>query len=133
MMLGQTWPRKRPPKENEQWSGKWSKKWSGKRSPDFEGEFIEMFPTDRLSIFDGIWAVPRHFFSTSQKKCLTGYFCVTFRADHFPQILFFIAPTWGRFWRILVFCKLSIFHIFFVCFLCIFCVCGPFWVRCSEV
>ena len=78
-------------------------KWSRKRSPDFEGEFIEMFPTDRLSIFGGIWAIPRHFFSTSQKKCLTGYFCVTFRADHFPQILFFTAPTWGRFWPILVF------------------------------
>ena len=97
-------------------------KLSRKRSPDCEGEFIEMFPTDRLSIFDGIWAVPRHFFSMSQKKCLTGYFCVTFRADHFPQILFFIAPTWGRFWPILVFCKNLIFRIFFVCFLCIFCV-----------
>ena len=65
------------------------------------------------------------FFSMSQKKCLSGYFCVTFRADHFPQIRFFIAPTWGRFWPIFVFGKFSNFRTFFVCFLCIFGVCGP--------
>ena len=104
------------------WPGKWSKKWSGKRSPDFEGEFIEMFPMDRLAIFDRFWVVLRHFFFDVSEKCLTGYFCVTFRADHFPQILFFIAPTWGRFWPILVFSKFFIFsHIlcmFFVYFLC---------------
>ena len=54
----------------------------------------------------------------SQKKCLSGYFCVTFCADHFPQIRFFIAPTWGRFWPIFVFGNFQIFaH-----FLCVFCV-----------
>ena len=52
----------------QEWSGKLSGKWSGKRSPDFEGEFIEMFPMDRLYIFDGIWAVPRHFFFDVSEK-----------------------------------------------------------------
>ena len=70
------------------------------------------------------------FFSTSQKKCLTGYFCVTFRADHFPQILFFIAPTWGRFWPILVFSIFLIFHTF-LCVFCVFFVC--MWPFLGEV
>ena len=103
------------------WSGKWSDKLSGKCSPDFEGEFIDMFPTDRLSIFDRFWVFLTHFFSMSQKKCLTSYLCVTFRADHFPQILFCIVPTWGRFWPILAFGKFASFCtciLFFVYFWC---------------
>ena len=59
-------------------------KYSEKCSPDCEGEFVDVFPTDRSSVFDGFWAVLRHFFSMSQKKCLTSYFCVTFRAGRPP-------------------------------------------------
>ena len=80
MSVGQPWLRKvtkHGPGNGHNIVRKWSgnvgqkndpTKWSGKCSPDFEGEFIEMFPTDRLSIFDGIWAVPRHiFFDVSEQ------------------------------------------------------------------
>ena len=60
----QTWSRKLSGK----WSAKLYKQLSGKCSPEFGGEFREMFPTDRLSIFDGIWAVPRHFFRCLRKN-----------------------------------------------------------------
>ena len=43
------------------------------------------------------------FFFDVSETCLTGYFCVTCCADHFPQLFVFIALTWGRFWPILVF------------------------------
>ena len=50
------------------WSGKWSEKLSGKCSPDFEGEFIEMFPMDCLATFDTFWVVLRHFFLDVSEK-----------------------------------------------------------------
>ena len=62
----------------EKWSGKWSKKWSGKCSPDFEGEFIEMFPIDRLSIFDGFRSIPRHFFFDVSEKMFDRLFLRNF-------------------------------------------------------
>ena len=58
--IDQKWPKEqRMVRKIDQ---RWSNKWSGKCSPDFEGEFIDMFPIDRLSIFDGIWTIPRHLF-----------------------------------------------------------------------
>ena len=69
-----------------------------------------------LADFDGFWVDPWHFFDDSEKW---GYFCVTFRADRFPQISFFKAPTWGRFWPIFVVGMFSVFsHVFYFLFVC---------------
>ena len=94
----------------------------------FSGIWRRIYRNASRRSFVHFWWFPFHsetLFSTTRNKCLTGYFCVTFRADHFPQIRFFIAPTWGRFWPIFVFGKFSNFRTFFMCFVCIFGVCGP--------
>ena len=67
-------------------------------------------------------AVPRSFVFDVSEKWLRGYFCITFRADQLPQILFFIAPIWGRFWPISVVGRCLIFRtrfLFFVYFWCL--------------
>ncbi len=42
--------------------GNLANEYSGKWSPDFEGEFIQTLPVNRLSIFDGFRPIPRYFF-----------------------------------------------------------------------
>ena len=47
---------------------KWYKKWSGQCSLDFEGEFVEMFPVDHVSICCSFWSIPRHLFRCLRKN-----------------------------------------------------------------
>ena len=80
--------------------------------PAFEGEFIKMFPINRLSILEGFRSNLRHVFSTRQKAWLTGYCWITCGADQFPRIIFCIAVTWCPFWPIRVSVNMCFFAVF---------------------
>ena len=42
------------------------------KAMDFESECVDMFPTDRLSIFDECLAFPRHFFFDGSEQMFEG-------------------------------------------------------------
>ena len=75
---------------SKKWSGglcqQLSNKWFGKLSPNFESEFVEMFPVDRLSIFEGFRFIPKHFFDVSEQMfdwlCLRNFSRWSLSSNH---------------------------------------------------
>ena len=55
-----------------------AKSWSGNFVPDFEGEFIKMFPVNRLSILEGFRSNPMHFVSESTEQIFDRLFLDNF-------------------------------------------------------